>query len=817
VNGVTVRDPFQNNIIPLNHPLRSQVAARVVPLMVRPDRAGLTANVAGNPAGDQTWIGNFRTPVIRIDHHFNERFRMAHTFFWPYRPSVRNCGEVQGCNSRFDPETESEKNDDYLGVGFYQRISTHHATQQFDTIITNNLLHHATVAYDRWFMGGRPISAGVGWPEKLWGANRGGVIEQDAGAPNFSFSGNIPYTPLGNGWTGFGFEAINRWQFSNDLTWMKGRHSIKVGYEFRHHQFNYHGWAKNTAGSWNFNRLGTGGFDASGNSIASTGDPFASFLLGQVHTANFTIPNFVTFNGNYNAAYINDDFKVTNRLTLTLGLRFDYQFPWTERHDRMSTFAANEPNPGAGNRPGALIFTGTGAGRTGRRTFDEVPTDAWGPRFGFAYRLGDKNVIRGGYGVYYNTVAFGQGAQPIIGFEGNPTAPNLTNGIEPAFFLDDGFPQQLVRRPPFIDPTFSNGTAPVGYPEDGLRLPRYQNWSFTVQRQVTENSMVDLSYVGNRGTRLPHNPQFLGIAANMNHPDVLRLGTALLQANINSDTARNAGILPPYAGFTGNVAQALRPYPQYQRIEYRDVPIGQSIFHSFQAKFDKRFSGGFQFRTFYTWSKLINNGAESAQRGGGGMQNPIDTQRLEYVLSADDVPHAAVFAWTWEMPFGRGLSGPLSKLVRGWTLNGILRYESARPLNITMTNDLGGLLFNDQKRPNRVADVKARAEFGDFDPNVDRYFNSAAWVDPGPLQFGNAARRDGTVRGWPNMVEDVSVFKETAITERFRHRFEAQFGNFTNRTIFCDPNTNWSSGAFGQVSTQCNQPRSIQFGMKIEY
>jgi hypothetical protein len=329
--------------------------------------------------------------------------------------------------------------------------------------------------------------------------------------------------------------------------------------------------------------------------------------------------------------------------------------------------------------------------------------------------------------------------------------------------------------------------------------------------------MVDLSYVGNRGTRLPHNPQFLGIAANMNHPDVLRLGTALLQANINSDTARNAGILPPYAGFTGNVAQALRPYPQYQRIEYRDVPIGQSIFHSFQAKFDKRFSGGFQFRTFYTWSKLINNGAESAQRGGGGMQNPIDTQRLEYVLSADDVPHAAVFAWTWEMPFGRGLSGPLSKLVRGWTLNGILRYESARPLNITMTNDLGGLLFNDQKRPNRVADVKARAEFGDFDPNVDRYFNSAAWVDPGPLQFGNAARRDGTVRGWPNMVEDVSVFKETAITERFRHRFEAQFGNFTNRTIFCDPNTNWSSGAFGQVSTQCNQPRSIQFGMKIEY
>jgi hypothetical protein len=818
VNGVPVRDAFPGNVIPAGHPLRSQVAAKVVPLMVRPDRPGLSFNVAGNPAGDQTWIANYRTPLVRMDHHFNPKFRTTTTFFWPYRPAVRNCGEVQGCNFRFDPETQSAQNDDYAGVGFYQRITTHHATQQFDTIITNNLLHHASVAYDRWFMGGIPISAGVGWPEKLWGANRGGILDQTAGFPNMSFSGNTPYTSLGTGWIGFGFEAINRWQFSNDLTWVKGKHSVKVGYEFRHHQFNFRGWANGTAGSFQFNRLGTGGYDDRGNNLSATGDPFASFLLGQAHSANYLIPNFVTFNGNWSSAFINDDFKVTNRLTLTLGLRFDYQFPWTERFDRMSTFSATTPNPAAGNRPGALVFAGDGSGRTGSRTFGDIPTDAFGPRFGFAYRLGDRNVIRGGYGIYYNSKPFGSGPQPIRGFQGNVEAPNLTNGLQPAFYLDNGIPTDLIRRPPFIDPSFANGTTVPAVPTDELKLPRYQNWSFTVQRQVTENLLGEISYVANRGTRLPQHPNFLGTAANMNHPDVLRYGAAVLQADINSEVARNAGITAPYPGFRGSVAQALRPFPQYQFLDYRALPIGWSSYHSLQAKVDKRFAQGVQFRVFYTWSKLINDGAENAQRGGTGIQNPIDTQHGERGLSFDDVPHTFVIAYTWELPFGRGRSGWTGKLLQGWTLNGIFRYESGRPLNIFMNNDLGGLLFNNQKRPDRVAGADGRLEFDHFDPNKDRLFDRSAWQDPGPLRFGNATRADGTVRGLATATtEDISIFKETRISERFRHRFEAQFGNFPNRTVFCEPNTNVSSSAFGQVGTQCNQPRSIQFGMKIEY
>ena len=160
----------------------------------------------------------------------------------------------------------------------------------------------------------------------------------------------------------------------------------------------------------------------------------------------------------------------------------------------------------------------------------------------------------------------------------------------------------------------------------------------------------------------------------------------------------------------------------------------------------------------------------------------------------------------------------MGKVLRGWTMNGILRYESGRPQIIIMNNDLGGLLFNTTKRPNRNVGTPGVADTpGGFDPSQGGYFNLAAWSDPGPLKFGNALSRDGTVRGFKNATEDVSLFKVTTFGERYKLRFEAQAGNVTNRVVFCDPNTNFSAAQFGRTGTQCNQPRSVQFGMKFEY
>ena len=212
---------------------------------------------------------------------------------------------------------------------------------------------------------------------------------------------------------------------------MKGKHTIKVGFEYRWHQFPFSGWATaNEAGEFAFNSLETAGYDAAGNNLnGKTGESFASFLLGQVHSSTQTIPFHPMFYEAYTSPWINDEIKVTSRLTITAGLRFDYQFARTESRDQYSTFDPNTPNPGAGGIPGAIIFAGKGNGRAGVRTFEKPNHDAWGPRLGFAYRLGDKTAIRGGYGIYYSGISFDQFiGQPTLGFQSNPTVNNITNG-----------------------------------------------------------------------------------------------------------------------------------------------------------------------------------------------------------------------------------------------------------------------------------------------------------------------------------------------------------------------------------------------------
>jgi hypothetical protein len=824
VNGVPVRDPYPGNVIPAGDPLLSNVAANYSQLMVHPDRPGLSNNVAGNPAGDQTWVLDARNILLRLDHSFSPKFKGTFSGYYNNRPSVRNCGGAQGCDVANDPLSDSAANTNYIGEGFTQRIYTTHAHTQWDWIINSNLMSHSVVAWDRWYMGGASLSAGANWPSRLWGSQQqSGLVEANAGPPQINFAGNIPYNTLGLSWPSFGYEKNDRWQFSTDLAWVKGKTTFKVGMEYRHHKYPHKGWAVGGAGgNFDFNRLETGGYDAAGNNLSQTGDPYASFLLGQVHAANQNIYAQPTWFENYFSPWINAEMKVNSKLTLQAGMRLDYQTARTEQNDEYSTFDANTPNPGAGGRPGAVIFAGSGPGRTGSRTFEDPSWDAWGPRAGFSYRVNDKTVVRGGYGIYYANVAFSQFAgDPNLGFASNPSAPNVTNGLYPAFNLDAGFPQQAIISPPFIDPTIANGGNVTAVAPNDLTLPRWQNWSLTFERRLTKNIMLDISYIGNHGSRLNHNMERAGIDFNMNDPRVLALGAATLNADINSPAAKAAGVALPYPGFTGTVAQALRKYPQYQQIQWRGLPLGRSQYHAIEVVIEQHLARGLQYRIGYTYSKLKNNGAESGQGNegiNGGVQDPINWDRQDYGLSVDDTPHVFLVGFTWDIADGpsKNWSGGKKALLGGWNLSGILRYESGRPLIITMANDMAGLLFNTQKRPNRTG-ADAVAANGSFNPATDNYFNKAAWSDPGPLTFGNAPRADGTARGFPVHNEDLTLSKTFLFKHDIRMRAVTEFGNIFNRTTFCAPNTNFSSPAFGTVNTQCNQARSVQFGLRVDF
>jgi hypothetical protein len=823
VNGIPVRDPYPGNIIPAGDPMRSQVAAQIAPILPQPDRPGIQNNVAGNPAGDQTWNLDARVILARIDHNFTPNHRLSLSGFYNNRPSIRNCGGLYGCTTTYDGKTEPQKNDDYYGNGFYQRIYTVHGHAQFDWIISNNLMSHSHVSWDRWQMGGNPLSAEVGWGAKLWGSKEAaGILNDTGGPPVMAFSGNIPYGDgIGLDWGSYGYELNDRWQFSTDLTWITGRNTIKAGVEYRSMAYPQRGWAGSgsTSPIFRFNRLGTAGYDAEGNNLTQTGESFASFLLGQVQDANQFIPLYYEFGEKYFASFVNGEFKVGPKLTLSAGLRLDYQYGRREKTDQYSTFDPNTPNPGAGGLPGALIYAGSGPGRSGQRDFERPDFwDALGPRAGFAYRLNDKTTIKGGYGMYYSGVSFSQFiGNPTAGFTANPLAPNDTNGLYPAFLLDDGFPQDVITLPPFIDPTFQNGQDILWVPEDGLTLPRFQNWSLTVKRQLTDNIMLDLSYIGNRGSRLSHDWQTRGLAANLNDPAILGLGAAVLNAPADSQIAADNGIFPPYEGFVGNVAQALRAYPQYRGVQARATASGRSQYHALQIVLEQRLSRGLNYRLGYTFSRLKNDGADSGQGNDNpGVQDPINWRTEQYGLSRDDTPHVFLFGFTWDLPINESATGFRKHLLNGWGISGILRYESGRPLRITMSNDMGGFLFNGTKRPNRAGGDPVAAT-ADFDPNADNYFNRDAWTDPGPLTFGNAPNYDGDVRGFKVFNEDINVYKSFQLSDTARLRFELEFGNLFNRVTFCNPNTDWTSGGFGTVNTQCNQARSLQIGARLDY
>ena len=840
--------------------LWSSLATAVIPNIPSLDAntAIGTPNEFGGTSDDNNKI-NVRTWLLRFDHSFNDKFSISNTYYENVRPRIAHCGGPGGCTTDHNGETDSQQNDTYIGQGFYQRITNHFEHLQMNWVIKNNLFNHTTLAYDRWQMLGHQLSGGVGWNQKLGLGLPNEPIFNNAGFPQLNFNGPYGFTHYGTPWASQGADINNRYQFLDDITWNTGKHTIKAGIEYRYMTFPQTGWAVNTGGNFNFNDNETAGYNAAGTLLngGPTGNEFASFILGQVDSANFSIPLKYMPKMRYSSPWVNDDIKVTKNLNLTLGLRFDWTSGVSEEFNRFSTFAPGAPNPVG--VPGATVFNSSLA--TGKSSWSV------GPRFGFAYSPNSRNVIRGGYGIYYAGVqADSWDPYPVDGYQTNPVAANTTNGLVPAFYFQGtgACPAQnqltqtginvpctwpSILQPPQLRADVANGGNPVGVWPKTYTMPRYQNWSVSFQRELTHNMAIDIAYVGNHGTRLIDGRTSAGVFDNMNPDSVLQYGTALTNGQFtclappcsaaNPTTANAAAIAagfstPPYPTFTGDLAQALRPWPQYQQINWRSFPFGESHYNALQVAFERRMAAGLQLKASYTHSRLMNNGAESGLGAGGPpVQNPSNMSDM-YTVSADDVPNVVSVGWIYKLPFGKGksvlsgASGALDKIVGGWQISGIQSYSSGRPLNITTPNSLGGYLFNPARYPNKVG--SGRNSNFSCDPVIlgqcsQLYLNPSGWADPGLASngipaFGNAPREDENVRGFPSYNEDFSIMKDTYITERTYLRFHADAGNVFNRVYFCygqtaGGSTVFGTGGFGVVSSQCNIPRRIQFALEL--
>ena len=670
--------------------------------------------------------------------------------------------------------------------------------------ISPTVLNQFTAGYNRNYNPYGPIGVGSNLGTQL---GIGGI--PGLNPPGFAFGSG--YTGAGGGDPGQ-LVAENSWVWNDFVSWTKGAHTFQFGFDYRRNGDNT---LPNSNANFGFSPLETGLPDSP--NLAKTGNGYASFLLGAVDTASLTLN--VSSTGNryqYFAAYVMDDWKVSKNLTLNLGARYD--IPWTRREvaNRMSSFDPSIPNPSAGGLLGAFKFAGYGAGRCNCIRFDNVDYSLIQPRFGFAYKWGEKTVIRGGYSIFAgmsgDVVDNGIRQSYNNGFNTNSSIQSLDNGVTPAFYIQNGYPQ-IFQLPPFINPGLNVGQNVNWLAKEDGRTALIQNWSLQVQRQLPWRTLLQVGYLANKGNRLSSGL----INTNQVDPRYLSLGSLLTQP-FNSSAAIAAGITSPYSGFTGSVAQALRPYPQYTTISRLNNTAGNSTYNALQVQLQHQFSAGLSLMVSYTWSKWLTD----AEAGEGWYDSgPLNNynRKLEKSLSQTDIPQNVTISYVYELPIGKGkpvnTTGVLNAFVGGWQISGTHRYQSGYPLGIGVNNTLP--IFSGQ-RPVCYAGVNPYASYsGRFDPGKDVYINPAAFGTPAPFTFGDCPRTLPNLRGFPFFNEDFALSKHIRYWERLDPELRFEVFNAFNRVIFSNPATNISNTGFGKVGGQANQPRLAQVGLHLRF
>lgn len=684
-------------------------------------------------------------------------------------------------------------------------------------IVQEDHVHGAVVDYTNTLNTTTILNARLGFARTLYIYNNQGLgfVPSSLGLPQYidtavdfvMFPGFSPsgYRSLGGG--DHRKNAFMSYTAVASVSKILGKHSVKVGTDLRMMRVNTN--EARSAGSFSFGAGMTQGPNPN-TASATAGNSYASMLLGAGSSGSL-IQNYknVATQSFYIAGYIQDDWRIRRNLTLNLGLRWDIDTPRSERYNRTNYFDPFASTPAASAVPGitgGLVYVGVdGRPRT------QFPSDSnnWAPRVGLSWQFMPKTVLRAGYAIIYGPSQ--QAAAGTIGTLGfrtdNTWVTSLDGGLTPNHYLRDPFPSGFA-------PTLGAGLGVMTQFGNAIEAttrdivaPHTQQLNVNIQRDLPGGIVLEAAYVMTRGFHLHRNDEG-GLSLNQLDPRHMALGARL------NDQVDN----PFFGKFSGGVlssartsrAQLLRPYPQFTNI----IPIysvgANSWYDSLQITLNKRFSGGLQFQSAYTWAKNLDEGMSH--------QNSYDI-RAQRALADIDVAHRLTTGYVYELPWGRGrkwgssLSKPLDLAVGQWQVNGITTLSSGTPIQITASNTAG--IFNLVTRPNNNG-TSAKLS-GAVDQRLNRYFDTSVFSQPAAFTFGNLSPRLPDVRNDVILNWDISLFKDFPITERSRLQFRAEALNAFNTPRFGGPNTSVTSSTFGVITSQANAPRQVQLALKFVF
>ena len=817
VNGTTVRDPFPGNIIPASqiNPVSENIVSKIG--IQDPTFDSMVNNVQ-QLATNAPFL-NYYNVGVKIDHNIGDKHHISGYF-----------NHFHQINSDYVNNQEYLPDPGLPTSGWQQQnLPGNIVRLSLDSTLTPAILNRVAAGFNRY------VGNDGAYPTTLNKDLAGQIGLQNVGPtmfPVIQFTGSqVQGGTIDQMGSGFSERRSNgSYVYLDDLTWIHGKHTTRFGYQYTRYFTNDD--LASDAGTFIFNPQQT---DLPGN-LDTTGNAFASFLMGAVQSATHSVNGFSNgFRQPYHAAYASDDWKLTPKLTINLGFRWEIITPFYEVTGRMSEVDLNAPDPGAGNRPGALVFAGPGRTRFNNTYWGELD-----PRAGIAYQVTKKIVVRTGYAIlntppvtnYWRDTSFTYGYNSVV---------NVIKGTNPDGFIDDpaiylsqpfpGLPGAL----PNTDPSSANGTIASTTAKNANRPGYTGNWNFTVQYELPKDSVLEVAYVGNKGTRLWGGRNACTLAGNcgsvFSEYDALPSKLLSMGDILNAPVSQYPQYIP-YPGFntTQTVAQALRPYPQYLGVQEQYPYNTNSNYNALQVKVTRHFGKDLGFIAAYTWSKAIGY---VDQKGVGGYYSIVQdyyNRGLERSVTSFNVPQVFKLTWLYDTPFGKGRRFDLhwaNSVLGGWRLSAIQNYISGASIPVVES----GLNIPPGIGYGIGPDVVNSQETLGGSPGKIDFFNGSPYLNPGafaespitadgtPLRVGTAPRFLPNVRGPAQLSEVVRMVKRFPIYKQKESTFfqiGATWNNPFNRIqpyildyTVGDPN-------FGQVYAG-GGGKTLQLDARIEF